>query len=267
MGVNILVAIKRVPAPGARITLTEDRLQIDTRHLGFTISPHEECAVEEAVQQAEELGGETTVITVGPQIAEEQLRTAISMGIDHGVLVATDTPDSSAAEDVLVQEWDAAATAVALTDAIRTLEADTAPFDLILFGNESADAGNHQVAIRVAHALGRPVVAGVKNLELADNTVTLHRAVDPGWEVVRTALPAVAAVKEGINLPRYPAMRGRLAAKKAQIRHLAPQPRPATITRRGLRHPEQQLTQTRILGHGAAAAPAIVEVLEQVGAL
>lgn len=262
---NILVAIKRVPAPGARITLTDDRQHIDTRQLGFTISPHEECAVEEAVQQAEKLGGETTVVTLGPVIAEEQLRTAISMGIDHGVLVVSEALDDR--REPHTQEWDAQATAAALTDAVRTLEAERGPFDLILFGNESADAGNHQVAIRVAHALDRPVVAGVNNLDLADETVTLHRAVDGGSEVVRAMLPAVAAVKEGLNLPRYPALRGRLAAKKAQIRQLVPQRREMKITRRSLRHPQQEIPETRILGHGAAAAPAVVEILEQVGAL
>ncbi len=168
---NILVCVKRVPAPGAKIVLTADGQAIDTKHLGFTVSPHEECAVEEAVQLVERHGGSSTVLTLGPEVAEEQLRTAISMGIDHGVLVEIDD-----------DEWDPEATARALAGAIRTLEDDGGPFDLILFGNESADAGNYQVGIRVAHALGRPVVAGIKGIEVGD-AVTLRRGRAAGFEL------------------------------------------------------------------------------------
>jgi len=256
MALQILVAVKRVPAPGARIVLTEDAQRIDTKHLGFTVSPHEECAIEEAVRQASQHGGEATVLTLGPEVAEEQLRTAISMGINHGVLVETDD-----------QEWDAIATAAALTDAIRTLEGEGGPFDLILFGNESADAGNYQVGIRVAHALGRPVVSGIKHIEVAETGVTMKRGVADGFEVVEVPLPAVAAVKEGINLPRYPAMRGRLVAKKAQIRRITLEKRGGGLTRVALRHPPQQESETVILGNGAEAAPAVVKILEEAGLL
>ncbi len=256
MPLNILVCVKRVPSPGARIVLTEDAQRIDTKHLGFTVSPHEECAVEEAVQQVSEHGGEATVLTLGPEVAEEQLRTAISMGINHGVLVET--------ED---EEWDAIATASALADAIRTLESESGAFDLILLGNESADAGNYQVGIRVAHALDRPVVSGIKDIAVSDGGTTMKRAVDDGFEVLELPLPAVAAVKEGINLPRYPAMRGRLVAKKAQIRRITPEKRGGGLSRIKLRHPQQQEAETVILGHGAEAAPEVVRIFEQAGLL
>jgi electron transfer flavoprotein beta subunit len=238
--VRILVCVRRVPSPGARIVLTDDARAIDTRHLGFTVSPHEECAVEEAVQIVERHGGSSTVLTLGPAEAEDQLRTAVSMGIDHGVLLPTDTTDV-----------DPRATAHAIADAIRALESEDAPFDLVLFGNESADAANHQVGIRVAHALGRPVVSGVKQIDLTDDRATMHRSVPDGFEVCDLPLPAVAAVREGLNLPRYPAMRGRLLAKKAEIRHLPP-----TLPAGGLRimRPSSSRpasAQTVVLGHGA----------------
>jgi electron transfer flavoprotein beta subunit len=253
---DILVCIKRVPSPGSKIVLTEDGTDIDTRYLGFTVSPHEECAVEEAVQIVADRGGSSTVLTLGPAAAEQQLRMAISMGVDHGVLLETDE-----------REWDPRAVAAAIADAIRTLEAEGTTFDLVLFGNESADAGNYQVGIRVAHALGRPVVSGVKAIELADGAATLHRGVDGGFEVCDVPLPAVAAVREGINIPRYPAMRGRLMAAKAQIRRIEPERRPDGLTMMGLRHQETQETETVILGSGAEAAPAVVKVLEEVGLL
>ena len=144
---RILACIKRVPAPGARIVLSEDGRSIDTKLLSFTVSPHEECAVEEAVRIAEGSDGEVTVLTLGPSEAEEQLRSALAVGAHDAVLIPTDGSD-----------WDPISTASAITSATRSLEAD-GQFDLILFGNESADAGGYQVGIRVAHALGRGVVS------------------------------------------------------------------------------------------------------------
>src|SRR5690349_10906395 len=153
---NILVCVKRVPATGSKIVLTADSQDIDTRYLGFTISPHEECAVEEAVRIIEgQVDGTSAVLTLGPEAASEQLRDAMALGIDSGILLETDGRD-----------WDAGATAGAIVAAVRQREAAGKPFDLILFGNESADSGGFQVGIRVARALGRPVVTGIKELKL-----------------------------------------------------------------------------------------------------
>ena len=149
---KILVCVKRVPAPGARINVTEDGFEVDSTHLGFTTSPHEECAVEEAVQIAEVHDGEVTVITLGPEAAEEQLRYAASVGVNNLVLLPIDEVD-----------WDPQRTADALTKAITEIEISEGAFDLILFGNESADSGGFHVGIRVSHQLGRPIVNGIKN--------------------------------------------------------------------------------------------------------
>ncbi len=146
---RILVCVKRVPATGGQITLTADERDIDARFLGFTVSPHEECAVEEAVRIIEARGGTSAVLTLGPESAADQLRDAMAIGIDGAVLLETDGSD-----------WDPGATATAITDAIRDMEAANGPFDLILFGNESADSGGFQVGIRVAVALDRPLRDG-----------------------------------------------------------------------------------------------------------
>lgn len=254
--IDVLVCVKRVPAPGSRIDLTEDGRALDTRHLGFTVSPHEECAVEEAVRLVEAHGGSSTVLTLGPAAAEDQLRTAISMGIDHGVLL-----------EIAEAEWDPRATATAIAAAVRELEAQGSTFDLLLFGAESADAGNAQVGIRVAHALGRPIVTGIKGIEVTGEHGTLRRDVPDGVEVFQLPLPAAAAVKEGLNLPRFPALRGRLVAKKAQVRHLRPQAVPNGLTTVALRHPVQAETETVVLGEGADGAPAVAALLEEVGLL
>ena len=143
-----------VGSSGARINVTEDGFEVDSTHLGFTTSPHEECAVEEAVQIAEVHDGEVTVITLGPEAAEEQLRYAASVGVNNLVLLPIDEVD-----------WDPQRTADALTKAITEIEISEGAFDLILFGNESADSGGFQVGIRVSHQLGRPIVNGIKNIE------------------------------------------------------------------------------------------------------
>src|ERR1700761_3031718 len=192
---NILICVKRVPLTGGRITLTEDEQAIQTRHLGFTVSPHEECAAEEAIRLVEAHGGESVVLTLGPAEAEEQLRDMMAIGVDRGIHLVTDL------------EWDPQATAAAIVEAIR---ADGTQFDLLLFGNESADAGNYQVAVRVAAALGLPCVTGIKAITVDGGKLRCEQEIPGGRDVYEVPMPAVVTVKEGINLPRYPSVPGRM---------------------------------------------------------
>ncbi|MDW3219435.1 MAG: electron transfer flavoprotein subunit beta/FixA family protein [Acidimicrobiales bacterium] len=252
---KILCCVKRVPAPGAKINVTADGMDVDAAHLGFTTSPHEECGVEGAIQLKEEHGGEVTVLTLGPGEAEEQLRYAASVGADHGVLIPTDGT-----------AYDPQRTAAAIAAAVTELEAE-APFDLILFGNESADAGGFQVGIRVAHALGRPIVQGIKGIELDGDTVRARREIDGGFEVYELPRPAVLGVKEGLNLPRYPTMKGRLASKKLEVRSLDVAAAAGGQQRVRLHRPEEQVSETVILGEGPEAAAAVVDVLAELGVL
>jgi electron transfer flavoprotein beta subunit len=255
--VNILVCVKRVPATGGTIVLTADQQSIDTRYLGFTISPHEECAVEEAVRLVEAHGGQVTVLTLGPPEAEEQLRDAMAIGAERAILLETDGTD-----------WDPMATSAAIVEAIHADEAAAEPFDLLLFGNEAADTGDYQVPVRVAAAIGLPCVNGVKGLEISDGTATARReAAGGGWEVYELPLPAVIAVKEGINLPRYPSVPGRLRARKKEIQRIAPERPSAGVAKLQLRLPEERGTMAEVLGAGPEAAPAVVELLGRIGVL
>src|SRR5215469_4338692 len=136
---EILVCVKRVPMVGGKIVVTADGQDVDTRMSGFTVSPHEECAVEEAVRLAERYGGAVTVLTLGPPEAADQLRDMLALGASRAVLLAADG-----------REWGPMATAGAIVDAVRGGDDG---YDLLLFGNESADTGGYQVAVRVAHAL------------------------------------------------------------------------------------------------------------------
>jgi len=247
---SILVCVKRVPETGARITLTADEQEIDTGYLGFTISPHEECGVEEAVRIVEAGGGEGVVLTLGPAEAEEQLRDCMAIGADRGILLKTDGT-----------EWDAQATAAAIVEAMSGEE----PFDLLLFGNESADAGNYQVGIRVAYALGLPVVTGLKKIEIGDGRARVERDAGGPRDVYEVPLPAVLTVLEGLNLPRYPSVPGRLRAKSKPVAVVEPERPESKLEKLRLVVPEGQGKQAEILGHGADAAPKIVEVMLQLG--
>jgi len=256
--VNILVCVKRVPQTGGRIVLTPDGQEIDARYLGFTVSPHEECAVEEAVRIVEKAGGTTTVLTLGPAAAEDQLRDAMALGIERAILLETDG-----------REWDPVATAEAIVSAVRSEEAANGPFDLILFGNESADTGGYQVGVRVAVALDRPIITGVKGLEVGEGSAVARRETPRGgaWESFELDLPAVVSVKEGINLPRYPSVPGRLRAKRKEVAQVTPVGRAAGPEKIGLRLPEEERTAAEVVGQGPEAAAAVVDLFERIGVL
>src|SRR5437588_685690 len=161
---NILVCVKRVPLTGGKIVLTEDERAISTRHLGFTISPHEECGCEEAIRLVEQHGGTSTVLTLGPPEAEEQLRDMLAIGI--------------------------------------------------------------------------------------------------GRDVYKVPLPAVVTVKEGINLPRYPSVPGRLRAKRKPVDARTPERLEPRLEMVKLKLPPGSGKQVEILGRGPEAAPAVVEILK-----
>lgn len=253
---RILVCVKRVPAPGARINITTDGQEVDSSHLAFTISPHEECAVEAAAQLIELHGGEATVLTLGPAEAEEQLRYAVSVGMTAAVLLPTTDG-----------EWDPQRTAQAIASAVGELESSGGGFDLILFGNESADSGGFQVGVRVAYGLGRPMVNGGKALSIANGVAHVERESDSGRETYELPMPAVVGVKEGINLPRYPTMKGRLASKKAGVDSIVPLAEPGGLRKLVLQRPPEKKSETIILGTGPDAASAVVDVLEAIGVL
>jgi electron transfer flavoprotein beta subunit len=264
---EILVCVKRVPMVGGKIVVTADGQDVDTRMSGFTVSPHEECAVEEAVRLVERHGGSTTVLTLGPPAAADQLRDMLALGASRAVLLETDG-----------REWGPIATAEAIVATVRGADSPTPavppaspasshPYDLLLFGNEAADTGDYQVAVRVAHALGLPCVTGIKNLEVSDTGARARREYRGTEEVFDVPLPAVISVKEGINLPRYPSLPGRLRAKRATIEQVVPEWHPEGLRKERLRVPPGETKRAEILGTGADAVPALVALLDDLGVL
>jgi electron transfer flavoprotein beta subunit len=253
---KVLVCIKSVPAVAGRITLTADARAIDTKHLGFAIGPHEECAVEQAVRIVEAHGGEAVVLTLGSAQALEQLRDALALGIARAIHLVTEG-----------EEWDPESTTAALVDAIRADEEASGPFDLVLLGNEAGDSAGYQVAVRLGRALGRPAVTSIKGLTVADGMVRCEQEVDGGRDVYELGLPAVVAVLEGINLPRFPSVPGRLRAKNKPVETTQPARPAQRLEMLRLVVPQGAAKQAEVLGRGPDAAPAVVAVLQDLGVL
>jgi electron transfer flavoprotein beta subunit len=251
---RVLVCIKRVPFTGGKMVLNAEGTALETRHLGFTMSPHEECGVEEAVRLIEAGGGESVVLTLGPAEAVEQLRDAMALGVDRAIHLETDG-----------REWDGEATAAAITEAVRAEEVASGPFDLIFFGNESADCGGFQVGLRVAHALGRPCATGLKGVKVETGSVRCEQDVGGGRDVYVLPLPAVVTVKEGLNLPRYPSVPGRMRAARKPVATSSPERPESRLDMVRLAVPGGSGRRTELLGSGAAAAPAVVEMMRKAG--
>ncbi|MGR6090277.1 electron transfer flavoprotein subunit beta/FixA family protein [Brevibacterium sp. CSND-B09] len=264
---NILVCIKRVPDIAGSVTLDDAGTGIDESGLGHTMSSHEECAVELAIQTAAQAGGTVTVLTLGPAEAVEQLRAAVAVGANDGILVEAADPSVFAPEDI----------AQVIGDVIRDRAEAGQTFDLVLTGDDAADTGDFQVGIRLAYDLGYPVLTNIQTIsvggaaggggERGSGRIEARGIGPVGTEIFSLGLPAVVAVHEGGVDPRYPSITGRMKAKKAQVvEYDAPVPGMGSPRLR-LELPEVKASSVTILGEGPEAAPALVDVLEEIGVI
>lgn len=253
---RVLVAVKRVADSSGEAVLTEDQQGLDGRYSGYTMGDHDSCAMELAIRITEADGGSVTVVSVGAPEAVEQIRMALALGARAGILVEAD-PIALGPADV------AAELAAVVADA----DAEGEPFDLVLLGNDAADTGDFQVPIRLAYAVGRPVVTGATLTEVVDGDLVATVKGPYGDETYVVPTPAVASVLEGGVEPRYPSLRGRMAAKKVEV-----DVRPCVGTAAGggrvrWHLPPPVPSATEVLGEGPAAAPAIVDVLRRLAVL
>lgn len=263
---DILVCIKRVPDPTGEVVLTADGMSVDGRYAGYTTSPHEEAAVAMAVELASASGGSVTVLSVGSADSVEQLRSALAVGAADAILVEAD-PATLGPRDI----------SAAIADVVTARREGRAPlggsdgdpvqraYDLVLLGNDAADTGDFQVGIRLAYALGWPVAAGIQTAAADGGVVTLKGEGPDGTEVYEVELPCVATIMEGGVAPRYPNVKGRMAAKKAPLETVTWSGDAVGSGRESLRVPPPPPSQVEVLGEGAAAAPAVVAVLKQLG--
>jgi electron transfer flavoprotein beta subunit len=253
---DVLVCIKRVPEIAGTVTLTEDAMGVDARHVGYTVSPHEEAAVELGIQTAKATGGEVTVLTLGDEDSVEQLRDALAVGCTAAVRIEADA-----------NRWGPADVAAAVADVVRAHQAQGRSYGLVLLGNDAADTGDFQVGIRLAYALGRPVLTGASRLEVGESTVTTWAEGPEGTEVSVAPVPAVVTVMEGGVEPRYPSIPGRMKAKRVQIETVTPTREPGGPGRVRLTLPPAPATEVEVLGKGPEAAPAVVDLFERLGVL
>ncbi|ASK63026.1 electron transfer flavoprotein subunit beta [Virgibacillus phasianinus] len=201
---NIYVLLKKTFDTEEKIAVTNGRIEDDGAE--FIINPYDEYAVEEAIKQRDEHGGEVTVVTVGDEDSEKQLRTALAMGADKAVLINT--------EDDL-EDGDQFSTS-------KILEAylDEKDVDLILAGNVAIDEASGQVGPRVAERLGIPFVTTITSLEIDGDTVNIDKDVEGDIEKVETSLPLLVTCQQGLNDPRYPSLPGIMKAKKKPLEEL-----------------------------------------------
>jgi electron transfer flavoprotein beta subunit len=251
---NVLVCVKRVPDSSGEVVLTEDAQAVDGRYAGFTVSAHEDCAVELAVQVTAASGGEATAFTLGSEEAVEQLRGALAVGCTAATHVVAD-PSAFGPADVARE----------IAAVVRAHEAEGRSHDLVLLGNDAADSGDFQVGIRLAYELGRPVVNGVATVEVADGVVTARGDGPDGPETFRVPLPAVVTILEGGVEPRYPTVPGRMKAKKVPVEERTPSAEPVGPERVRLVLPPPTPSRVEILGEGPAAAAAVVDLFEKLG--
>jgi electron transfer flavoprotein beta subunit len=198
---NIYVLMKRTFDTEEKIVIEDGKIQEEGAE--FIINPYDEYAIEEAIQVRDAHGGEVTVVTVGGEDAEKQLRTALAMGADKAVLINT--------EDDL-EETDQYTT-------VKILEAflSDKEYGLILAGNVAIDQASGQVGPRLAEKLGIPYVTTITNLEIDGNTVLLERDVEGDVEKIEASLPLLVTCQQGLNEPRYPSLPGIMKAKKKPL--------------------------------------------------
>ncbi|MGH3457275.1 electron transfer flavoprotein subunit beta/FixA family protein [Aeromicrobium sp.] len=250
---NVLVCVKRVPDSSGQIMLTDDAQGIDARFVGFTVGDHENSAIELAIRVADATGGTVTLLTVGPAEAVDQLRSSLALGGHAGVLVEAD-PASLGPEDVAHE----------IAQVVTEHAAAGTSYDLVLLGNDAPDSGDFQVPIRLAYALSRPIVTGASTVEVADGVLVAHVDNPEGEETYTVPLPAVASVLEGGVEPRYPTLKGRMAAKKVEIETRSTTREPVGAHRVKLLLPPPDPSTVQVLGEGPEAAGAVVDLLERL---
>jgi len=248
---DVLVCVKRVPDFSGEVLLTEDAQSADARFVGFTMSNHDACAVELAVQVATATDGQVTVLSVGSPESVEQLRSALGVGCAAAVLVEAD-PVALGPADVA-------------HEIAQVVSDHEASYGLVLLGNDAADSGDFQVGIRLAHELSRPVVTGVQTLHVEADTAHARADGPDGRESYAVPLPAVVTVMEGGVEPRYPTITGRMKAKKVEVENRSLSREPVGSGRVKLTLPPPTPSTVEVLGEGPETAKVVVDLLQKLG--
>ena len=243
---KIAVCIKRTPDSESRFRIGGAGTGIDEAGLKFDIDDFASYAVEAALQLNEKQGpGETVVIAVGPDNVQETLRKAMSMGAERAIQLKTDA---------------APVDGLAIAKAIAA-EVKDGGYDLVLFGKHAFDTSAGVVGTAVGELLGLPTVTAVSKLEIASGKGTARRDIEGAGEMVEFPLPAVITIDEGIARPRYPSLKGIMAAKKKPMETKPAQLGNARVTVKSMELPPER-PAGRIIGEGVAAVPELIKLLQ-----
>lgn len=242
---KIAVCVNHVPDTETKVKVGTDGKSIDRAGVNFVINPYDEYAVEEALRLKEKHGGETIALSLGGDPHKETLRKALAMGIDKAILLKDDTPR------------DSYSVALALAGALKELMPEIA-----LFGKQSVDSDDAAVGPMVAELLGWPSVAVVVKLEIGEGKVLAEREIEGGHEKVESRLPIIITAQKGLNEPRYPSLKGIMAAKNKPIEVKQPVASSIRVEVLAMNKPPAK-SAGKIVGTGAEAVPELVRLLHE----
>ncbi len=242
---KIVVCVNHVPDTETKIKVAGDGISIDRAGVNYMLNPYDEFAVEEALRLREKHSGDVTVITLGGDTHKETLRKALAMGVEKAVLLKDDTPR------------DSYAVAFGLAEEIKTMSPD-----IILFGKQSIDFDDAQVGTQVAEMLGLPSVAVVVRLQVQDGKVTCEREIEGGHEEVEAKPPVVILAQKGLNEPRYPSLKGIMAAKTKPIAEKPAAAAENRVETMQMKKPPAK-GSGKILGTDASAVPELIRLLHE----
>jgi len=200
--VNIIACVKQVPDTESQIRVKPDGSGIDDTGIKWVMNPYDEYGVEEGLRLKEKLGGEMTIVSLGPARALESIRTALAMGADKGIHINDPAFDGA----------DAYVTATALAAAIRNI-----PYDIIFCGQRAIDDDSGQVGAILAELLNIPQVTVVTKIDVDGNSAKVIRPIEGAQLLIESSLPAVITAQKGLNEPRYASLPGIMKAKKKPV--------------------------------------------------
>ena len=242
---QIAVCVAVTPSTDTRVKIGKDARSIDPTDVKYEINPYDDIGLEEAIRIKEKLAlGEVQVFSVGDGSQTEEIRKCLAKGADRAVILKAD-----------LSKADSAAIASVLADAVKK-----AGSKLVFLGKQTVDGDNGQVPHFVAQQLGWPCVTKISKLEIQGETFKAHREIEGGVEIVEGSLPAVFSAEKGLNEPRYPSLKGIMAAKKKPLDTIDVVLPPARIALERLEMPAPR-PDGRIVGEGAAAVPALILAL------
>ncbi len=242
---KLAVCVNHVPDTETKVKVGSDGKSIEKTGVNFVLNPYDEFAIEECLKLKEKQGGEVVAVSLGGDSHKDTLRKALAMGVDKAVLLKDDSVR------------DSFSVAHALAEYLKGYGPD-----VVFFGKQSVDSDDAAVGTMVAEMLGVPSVSVVVKLEVSGTTATAEREVEGGRERMETTLPAVFTAQKGLNEPRYPSLKGIMAAKSKPIEEIQPSTATPKLEVLSMHKPPAK-SAGKIVGSDASAVPELVRLLHE----